>query len=167
MRVWRYKQDNINTDLLFPGKRCFLGSDEKTLKKYILEDLDETFAKEVQPGDIIIANKNFGCGSSREHPVLGLKAVGIVAVIAESFARIFFRCSINNGLTIIESPEMVRRYKNGDKVSVYERIGIVRIGDNVYHIPKMNNEILEIKKNGGLLEYTRKKLREKNIQNKA
>jgi len=167
MRVWRYEQDDINTDLLFPGKRCFLGSEESILKKYILEDLDEKFAKEVKPGDIIIANNNFGCGSSREHPVLGLKAVGIKAIIAKSFARIFYRCSINNGLIIIESPEAVDNYREGDEVYINEVSGILKIGDNTYDIPKMDKEILEIRDNGGLLEYTRKKLKARHIQNET
>ena len=90
MKVWQYG-DDINTDMLFPGKYTYSCSTPEEIKPHLLEDLDPSFAKNVQKNDIIIAGNNFGCGSSREQPVVGLKAVGIQAVVAESFARIFYR----------------------------------------------------------------------------
>ena len=107
MKIWRY-EDNVNTDQLFPGKYTYTCSNPHEIKPHLLEDLDPDFAKNVQESDIIVAGKNFGCGSSREQPVVGLKTVGIQAVIAESFARIFYRSSINQGLILIECPEAVK-----------------------------------------------------------
>jgi 3-isopropylmalate/(R)-2-methylmalate dehydratase small subunit len=103
MSIWRYG-DNVNTDQLFPGKYTYNCSTPDEIKPHLLEDLDPSFAKNVKSGDIIIGGKNFGCGSSREQPVVGLKAVGIKAVIAESFARIFYRSAINQGLLYVYLP---------------------------------------------------------------
>ena len=97
MKIWKYG-DNVNTDMLFPGKYTYTCSTAEEIIPHLLEDLDSDFSKNVSEGDIIFAGKNFGCGSSREQPVIGLKAVGIKAIVAESFARIFFRNSINIGL---------------------------------------------------------------------
>jgi len=159
MRVWRYG-DDINTDMLFPGKYTYTCSTPEEIKPHLLEDLDPSFAKEVKEGDIIIAGKNFGCGSSREQPVVGLKAVGIKAVIAESFARIFYRAAINQGLLLIESSEAVKAYKDGDKVEVDVENGKIRIGEKEFTFPKPPKEILAIREAGGLLNYTRNKLKE-------
>ena len=117
MKVWKY-DDNINTDMLFPGKYVYNCSTPEEIKPHLLEDLDPSFAKNVEEGDIILAGKNFGCGSSREQPVIGLKAVGIAAVVAESFARIFYRASINQGLLLIECPDAMKAYSKGDNVSL-------------------------------------------------
>lgn len=100
MAVFKYG-DDVNTDLLFPGRYTYTCSKAEEIIPHLLEDLDPDFAKNVKKGDIIIAGENFGCGSSREQPALGLKAVGIEAIIAKSFARIFFRASINQGLLLI------------------------------------------------------------------
>lgn len=160
MKVWRYG-DNINTDMLFPGKYTYTCSTANEIIPHLLEDLDSSFSKNVEKGDIIIAGKNFGCGSSREQPVIGLKAVGIKAIIAESFARIFYRASINQGLILIESPDAVKTYsKNGNiKINLIE--GIIKINNKEFRFPKIPKEINEIQKAGGLLEYTRLKLRNK------
>jgi 3-isopropylmalate/(R)-2-methylmalate dehydratase small subunit len=158
MKVWRYG-DNINTDMLFPGKYTYTCSTPDEIKPHLLEDLDPSFANAVKEGDIIMAGKNFGCGSSREQPVVGLKAVGIKAVIAESFARIFYRSSINQGLMLIECPEAVKAYSDGDDISLDLESGTIIIGEKKFSFPKLPKEILAISKAGGLLEYTRKKLK--------
>ena len=158
MKVWKYG-DNINTDMLFPGKYTYTCSTAEEVKPHLLEDLDPNFAKNVKEGDIIFAGKNFGCGSSREQPVLGLKAVGIAAVVAESFARIFYRASINQGLLLIECPGAVQAYTNGVEVSLDLAQGTITVGSSSFSFPKLPKEILAIKEAGGLLPYTREKLK--------
>jgi 3-isopropylmalate/(R)-2-methylmalate dehydratase small subunit len=160
MKVWNYG-DNINTDMLFPGKYTYTCSTAEEVKPHLLEDLDPLFAKNVQEGDIILAGKNFGCGSSREQPVLGLKAVGIAAVVAGSFARIFYRSSINQGLLLIECPEAVKAYKEGDRLSLDVEQGEVTVGSKTFSFPKLPKEILAIRDAGGLLPYTREKLKQR------
>ena len=160
MKVWKYG-DNINTDQLFPGKYTYTCSTPKEIKPHLLEDLDSGFAENVKSGDIIFAGKNFGCGSSREQPVVGLKAVGIKAVVAESFARIFYRSAINQGLILIECPKAVKEYNEGDKVEIDIGKGELIVNGKEFNFPKLPKKILEIRDAGGLLDYTRKKLKEK------
>jgi 3-isopropylmalate/(R)-2-methylmalate dehydratase small subunit len=158
MRVWRYG-DDINTDLLFPGKYTYTCSTAEEIKPHLLEDLDPSFAGNVKEGDIIIAGKNFGCGSSREQPVLGLKSVGIEAIIAESFARIFYRAAINQGLVLIECPEAVKAYSEGDTIVLNIEKGSITVGGKTFSFPVLPEEILAIRDAGGLLAYTRLKLK--------
>jgi 3-isopropylmalate/(R)-2-methylmalate dehydratase small subunit len=160
MKVWKYG-DNINTDMLFPGKYTYTCSTAEEIKPHLLEDLDSSFAKNVKEGDLIFAGKNFGCGSSREQPVIGLKAVGIAAVVAGSFARIFYRSSINQGLLLIECPEAVTAYKEGDTISLNVEKGTITVGSKTFSFPKLPKEILAIRDAGGLLAYTREKLKKK------
>ena len=160
MRIWKYG-DDINTDMLFPGKYTYTCNTAEEVKPHLLEDLDPLFAKEVKEGDIILAGKNFGCGSSREQPVLGLKAVGIKAVVAESFARIFYRASINQGLLLIECPEAVKAYTDGDEIELDIESGKIIIGSKNFSFPKLPKEIIAIRDSGGLLAYTRNKLKNK------
>ena len=160
MNVWKY-DDNINTDMLFPGKYTYTCSVAEEIKPHLLEDLDPSFAKNVKEGDIIFAGKNFGCGSSREQPVIGLKSVGIAAVVAESFARIFYRASINQGLLLIECPDAVKAYSKGDDVSLDLENGKIIVGGKSFSFPKLPKEILAIRDAGGLLSYTRAKLKSK------
>jgi 3-isopropylmalate/(R)-2-methylmalate dehydratase small subunit len=157
MRVWKYG-DDINTDMLFPGKYTYTCSTADEIKPHLCEDLDPTFAANVKPGDIILAGKNFGCGSSREQPALGLKAVGIQAIVAGSYARIFYRAAINQGLLLIECPAAVAAYKEGDEVSIDPLKGEVTIEGRIHTFPSLPPEILAIRDAGGLLAYTRKKL---------
>ena len=157
MRVWKYG-DNVNTDMLFPGKYTYTCSNAEEIIPHLLEDLDPSFSKNVVKGDIVFAGKNFGCGSSREQPVIGLKAVGIMAVVAESFARIFFRSAINQGLILIECPDAIRAYSEGDHVNIDLDKGEIVIGKQTFSFPKLPKEILAIREAGGLLEYTRYKL---------
>ena len=109
--------ENINTDVIMPGRWCHL-TDDAELAKHCMEDLDAEFVKKISTGDIIVADDNFGCGSSREVAPLSMKAVGIGAVVAKSFARIFYRNSINIGLPIFESPECVEITEAGDELEI-------------------------------------------------
>ena len=160
MKVWKYG-DNINTDMLFPGKYTYTCSTAEEIKPHLLEDLDSSFSKQVKVGDIVFAGKNFGCGSSREQPVVGLKAVGIKAVVAESFARIFYRASINQGLLLIECPEAVKAYSKGDNIELDVDNGKIVVSGKMFSFPKLPKEILAIRDAGGLLAYTRSKLKKR------
>lgn len=158
MTVFKYG-DDINTDLLFPGRYTYTCSKPEEIIPHLLEDLDPEFSKKVKKGDIIIAGENFGCGSSREQPALGLKAVGIEAIIAKSFARIFFRAAINQGLILIECRDAVDYYKEGMDVRINLKEGKVIVGDREFFFPPLNEELLKIRDSGGLLEYAKEKLR--------
>ena len=160
MKVWKYG-DDINTDMLFPGKYTYTCSTAEEIKPHLLEDLDPSFSENVKEGDIIFAGKNFGCGSSREQPVVGLKAVGISAVVAESFARIFYRAAINQGLLLVECPDAVNVYKEGDEITLNVDNGEIVVGGKTFTFPKLPKEILAIRDAGGLLAYTRAKLKKK------
>ena len=122
--VFRYK-DNVDTDVIIPA-RYLNTSDPKELAMHCMEDIDPAFVKSVHPGDIIVADKNFGCGSSREHAPIAIKASGVSCVIAKSFARIFFRNSLNIGLPILECPEAVDGISAGDTVSVDFSSGVIK-----------------------------------------
>ncbi len=157
MRVWKYG-DDINTDKLFPGKYTYTCSTLDEIRPHLLEDLDPSFAGQVQAGDVLFVGRNFGCGSSREQPALGLRGVGIAAVVGCSFARIFYRASINQGLLLIECPEAVEHYREGDQVSHDLNAGEITVAGRVYGFPTLPPEILAIRQAGGLLEYARRKL---------
>ncbi len=156
MQVFCYKQDDINTDLLFPGKYTYTCSTGPEILEHLLEDLDPAFAKSVKSGDIIIAGENFGCGSSREQPSLGLRYVGLKAVIARSFARIFYRSAINQGLLLVQSPEAVEAYNEGNEVEIDPAGGIIRIEGRTFNFPALPSEMLSILADGGLLNHIRK-----------
>ena len=157
MNVFKYG-DDINTDMLFPGKYTYTCATAEEIKPHLLEDLDPEFAGKVQAGDIVFAGKNFGCGSSREQPALGLKAVGVKAIVAKGFSRIFYRASTNQGLLLIECPEAVDAYQPGDAVEVHAAEGRITVAGKDYPFPKLPPEMMAIMEAGGLLEYTRKKL---------
>ena len=120
--------DNVDTDVIIPA-RYLNSSDPKELAQHCMEDIDADFVKKVSPGDLIVATKNFGCGSSREHAPLAIKAAGVSCVIAETFARIFYRNAINIGLPIIECPEAAKDIADGDEVEVSngQHTGRVRV----------------------------------------
>jgi len=160
MRVWKFG-DNVDTDMLFPGKYVYTCSTIDDIKPHLLEDLDPSFSKSVKEGDVIIAGKNFGCGSSREQPVVGLKAVEIKAVVAESFSRIFYRAAINQGLILIECPDAVKAYSSGDEIKLDIDAGKIVVGGKSFSYPKLPKEIIAIRDAGGLLAYTRSKLKNK------
>ena len=122
-RVFKYG-DNVDTDVIIPA-RYLNSSDPAELATHCMEDIDKEFVNKVQKGDIIVANKNFGCGSSREHAPIAIKAAGVSCVIAETFARIFYRNSINIGLPIIECPEASKKIKAGDQVDIDFNTGVI------------------------------------------
>ena len=123
-RVHKYG-DNVDTDVIIPARYLTTSAPEELATKCMI-DIDPDFVNKVEKGDIIVANKNFGCGSSREHAPIAIKAAGISCVIAETFARIFYRNSINIGLPIIECPEGAKDIKDGDKVEVDFDTGIIK-----------------------------------------
>lgn len=153
MVVHYYNQNDINTDLLFPGKYTYTCGTGPEIAPHLLEDLDPDFAEKVQPGDVIMAGSNFGCGSSREQPALGLRFAGVQAVIAKSFARIFYRSSINQGLLLIQSPEAVDHYTPGDTVSVDAVRGTLTVGDKEFSFPPLPDEMIKVLEAGGLLNW--------------
>ena len=116
--------DNVDTDVIIPA-RYLNSSDPKELAQHCMEDIDADFVKKVSPGDLIVATKNFGCGSSREHAPLAIKAAGVSCVIPETFARIFYRNAINIGLPIIECPEAAKDIADGDEVEVDFDSGVI------------------------------------------
>ncbi len=123
MKVFKYG-DNVDTDVIIPA-RHLNNPDPKALASHCMEDIDANFASSVQPGDIVIGGANFGCGSSREHAPLSIKACGVKCVIAASFARIFYRNSINIGFPIMECPEAAAEIQPGDQVSVDFQTGLI------------------------------------------
>lgn len=153
--VHHYGRD-IDTDVIIPA-RYLTTSEPSELAKHCLEDLDVEFVNNVKSGDIIVAEENFGCGSSREHAPIAIKAAGVDAVIAKSFARIFYRNSINTGLAILECPEAVDAIKNGDVVSVDTETGTITdetTGESFTAQP-FPPFIADIIEQGGLLNRTR------------
>lgn len=145
--------DNVDTDVIIPA-RYLNTSDHKELASHCMEDLDKTFVSRVQNGDIITAGQNFGCGSSREHAPIAIKASGISLVIAKSFARIFYRNSINIGLAIVECPEAVDGISEGDKVEADLDNGVIRnlttgAEFKTEPFPEFVQKIIE---NGGLIK---------------
>ncbi len=154
-KVFKYG-DNIDTDVIIPA-RYLNTSDPNELKKYCMEDIDPTFKDRVQSGDIIVADKNFGCGSSREHAPIAIKASGISIVIAKTFARIFYRNAINTGLAILECEEACNKISDGDVIEVnFDSGTITNITKNeTYQANPFPEFIQEIIKNGGLIERTK------------
>lgn len=156
--VHRYGRD-IDTDVIIPA-RYLTTSDPVELAKHCMEDLDTEFVNKVAQGDIIVADENFGCGSSREHAPIAIKASGVDVVIAKSFARIFYRNSINTGLAILECPEAVDAIKNGDVVSVDTDTGTIvdETTGQSFTAQPFPPFIADIIEQGGLLNRTRKVL---------
>ena len=150
--VYRCGRD-IDTDVIIPA-RYLTTSDPAELAKHCMEDLDTQFASKISQGDIIVAEENFGCGSSREHAPIAIKAAGIDVVIAKSFARIFYRNSINIGLAIMECPEAVDAINAGDTVSVDFDTGVITDETNgkVFHAEPFPPFIQEIISAGGLMK---------------
>ena len=151
MKVYKYG-DNVDTDVIIPA-RHLNNPDPKALASHCMEDIDSNFASTVEPGDIVIAGANFGCGSSREHAPLAIKACGVKCVIAKSFARIFYRNAINIGFPIMECPEAVDGISPGDSVTVNFATGVIEnetTGQTFQAapFPDFVNGIIE---NGGLL----------------
>ena len=155
-RVWVYG-DDVNTDVIFPGKYTYSITAPAEMATHALEDLDPTFAAEVQPGDIIVAGSNWGCGSSREQAVICLKEAGVAAIVARSFARIYFRNCINHALPIV-SCAAVESVEPGEELTIDFVEGLVITPRAEYAFPPYSTEVLEIFVAGGLIPHARKKL---------
>jgi 3-isopropylmalate/(R)-2-methylmalate dehydratase small subunit len=157
-RAWTFG-DSIDTDMITPGKYLAI-IDPKGLAEHLLEGKDPEFAKRVKPGDIIVAGQNFGCGSSREHAVAAMKGAEIACVVAESFARIFYRNSLNLALPILEVPDISKHVKTGDVVEVDLTKGTVKnttSGKTLKGTP-LTDKAVELLEAGGLVNIVRKKL---------
>ncbi len=155
-RVWKYG-DNINTDVIFPGKYTYTITDPKEQAKHALEDLDPNFARAVREGDIVVGGKNWGNGSSREQAVGALKAAGVKVIIAKSFARIYFRNAVNNGLLPIVCGEAVDAIQNGETVEVDLEANVVRTLAGEFPFPPLSPSLLAIIQAGGLIPMLREK----------
>jgi 3-isopropylmalate/(R)-2-methylmalate dehydratase small subunit len=155
-RVWKYG-DDINTDVIYPGKYTYTDLPPAEMAKHALEDLDPQFAGHVQPGDVIVAGKNFGCGSSREQAVTCLKHAGVGAIIARSFARIYFRNAINQGLPIVQCAA-VEGVEAGEEVTIDFSAGKVKTPRGDFAFPPLSEFVMGILEDGGLIPYVRSKL---------
>ena len=152
-KVFKYG-DNVDTDVIIPA-RYLNTSDEKELASHCMEDIDKTFTSRVKKGDIIVATKNFGCGSSREHAPIAIKACGVSCVIASSFARIFYRNSLNIGLPILECEEASKDIKTGDEVAVDLASGTIKnlTTKKTYQAQKFPEFMQKLIASGGLANY--------------
>ncbi len=154
--VWNYADiDNLNTDQMFAGNLTYkvLSSDPESIVPHLFAGFDTNFSKNAQKDDIIIAGDNFGCGSSREHPAVGLAHIGIKAIIVKSVNRIFFRSSINQGLLLIVHPKAVEAYKNGDKVDIDFDNGKIFIADKTFDFSPLPSKLMDIVKKKGLINW--------------
>ncbi len=164
-KTWKFGAD-IDTDQIIPA-RYLNTSDPKELAKHCMEDADPEFVKKMKPGDIIVADKNFGCGSSREHAPIAIKTAGISCVIAKSFARIFYRNSFNMGLPIVECPEAVDAIKEGDEVEVDLDSGEIKIiksqisnlKSQIFHAQPIPPFMQELLNTGGLMAWVKKRIK--------
>lgn len=162
-KAWIYG-DNVDTDVIIPA-RYLNTSEPSDLAKFCMEDIDKSFSKEVKSGDVIVAGKNFGCGSSREHAPIAIKASGVSAVIAKSFARIFFRNAINIGLVILKNDELPDEVSKGDEIEVDSESGIIKnlTTGKEYSTTAYTGSIKELIDVGGLVNYTKNKLGNKSV----
>jgi 3-isopropylmalate/(R)-2-methylmalate dehydratase small subunit len=156
-RVWKYG-DNVNTDVIFPGKYTYTVSDPLEMPQHALEDLDPRFAREVEPNDIIVAGKNWGCGSSREQAVTCLKESKLGAIVAKSFGRIFYRNALNAALPALICPEAVDKIEDGERIEIDLNAGKLHSKAGVFSFPPLPEIVMEIFDAGGLIPYTRKRL---------
>ncbi len=156
--VWNYRDvDNLNTDQMFAGKLTYNinSSEAEKIMPYLFKGFDDSFTERVKPNDIIIAGANFGCGSSREHPAVGLAFAGVKAVICKSVNRIFYRSSVNQGLPILVVPEAVDNFKQGDKVKIDFVAGIININDKQFKFSPLPAKLMAIFDSKGLVNYVK------------
>jgi 3-isopropylmalate/(R)-2-methylmalate dehydratase small subunit len=160
-KSWKFP-DDVDTDVIIPA-RYLMTSDADELAEHVMEDIDPEFAKNVQKGDIIVAGRNFGCGSSREHAPIAIKAAGVSCIIAASYARIFYRNAINIGLPIVECPEAIDEAETGDEFEVDTNEGWVRNTrtGKAYDAVPFPEYIKDIIAAGGLMEAVAKRVRER------
>ena len=157
-KVWKFR-DNIDTDVIIAA-RYLNTSDEKFLASHVMEDIDPNFVKKISIGDVIVAGENFGCGSSREHAPIAIKSAGICAVIAKSFARIFYRNSFNMGLLILECNE-TDEINEGDELKIDVNQGTISnlTQNKTYKFQPIPPFMQELIKSGGLIEYAKTKIK--------
>lgn len=155
--VWKYG-DNINTDVIFPGKYTYQKMEPEEMAKHAMEDLDPEFVTKVNDGDILVAGKNFGMGSSREQAAVAIKYAGIRVIIAKSFSRIYFRNAINAGMPAIKSPEAVEAIENGDEVTVDMERGEIITPKGTFSFPPYPGTVMDILNNGGLISYIKSQI---------
>jgi 3-isopropylmalate/(R)-2-methylmalate dehydratase small subunit len=151
--------DNINTDVILPA-RYLNTSDPTELAAHCMEDLDSTFLKKVKTGDIVVAGENFGCGSSREHALVSIKAAGISIVIAKSFARIFYRNAFNVGLAAIECPGISKKAKTGDEIEIDTASGIIIVNGEKLSIKTFPDFMVQLLNEGGLVPYLKNHMKD-------
>jgi 3-isopropylmalate/(R)-2-methylmalate dehydratase small subunit len=156
-KVWKYG-DNVNTDVLFPGKYTYTVRDVAQMAKHALEDLDPAFAANVQPGDILVAGGNFGCGSSREQAVTAVVAAGVRVLVARSIARIYFRNAVNGGLLPVVCPAAVEAIENGETITVDVDNYTVTCAAGAFSFPPLSPSLKEILVAGGLIPMLQRKL---------
>lgn len=156
-RAWKYG-DNVNTDVIFPGKYTYTVRDPREMAKHALEDLDPTFASKVQPGDIVVAGRNWGCGSSREQAVTALVASGVKVLIAVSVARIYFRNAVNGGLLPVVCPAAAQAIQPGEQVSVDAEACKVICAAGTFDFPPLSPSLRAILDAGGLIPMLQRKL---------
>lgn len=149
-RAWVYG-DNVNTDVIFPGKYTYTLRDPREIAAHALEDLDPTFAPNARPGDVIVAGRNWGCGSSREQGVTALKGCGVSVIIAASFSGLYFRNCINQGVHPLICPELYTLMQTGDTLELDLNAGELYHADHVYAIPALPPSVQAILDAGGLL----------------
>ena len=152
-RIWKYG-DNVNTDVIFPGKYTYtISRDPDELARHALEDLDPSFARRFRRGDVIVAGRNWGNGSSREQAVTCLLAAGVHAVIAMSFARIYFRNAINSGLLVIECPAIVAAVATGDELEIDLAATQILFDGRGYDFPPLPQQVRDILDAGGIIPW--------------
>ena len=151
-RVWKYG-DNVNTDVIFPGKYTYTITERSEMGQYALEDLDATFASSAKPGDVIVAGRNWGNGSSREQAVTSLVELGVYAIIAKSFARIYYRNAINNGLLVIQCPDAIEYIEHGGNIQIDVENAVLTVDDKAFDFPSLPQSVQKIVQAGGLIPY--------------
>jgi 3-isopropylmalate/(R)-2-methylmalate dehydratase small subunit len=156
-RAWKYG-DNVNTDVIFPGKYTYTITDVNEMAKHALEDLDPDFAANVQPGDIVVGGSNWGCGSSREQAVTCLVAAGVKVLVAKSIARIFFRNAVNGGLLPVVCPSAVEAIQHGEILAVDADNYKVMCAAGTFDFPPLSPSLKAILEAGGLIPMLRAKL---------
>lgn len=161
-RVWKYG-DNVNTDVIFPGKYTYTVTEAAEIARHALEDLDPEFATQVQPGDIVVGGRNWGCGSSREQAVTCLVYAGVGAVIASSFARIFYRNAINQGLPALTCPDAVDALQHGEMAEVDLGRGVIRCASGEFRFPPLSPSVRRIIDAGGLIPMLQQQLSDEEV----
>ena len=156
-RIWKYG-DDINTDIIFPGKYTYTLREPEEMAAHALEDLDADFAGAVQPGDVLVAGRNFGNGSSREQAVTCLLAAGIDAIVAVSFARIYYRNAINNGLLAITCPQAVEAVEHGQRIRIEPYTHTIDIAGQAFDFPPLSDTAQAILAAGGLIPYVQRRM---------